>query len=211
MGFYAQHLFPRLMEWVMAGEEFGRLRAALLAQAQGEVLEVGIGTGLNLPYYPKAVTQIHAVDPVNLLPHVVAQRRAALSIPVLINQVTAERLPFDDGRFDSVVSTWTLCSIPDPALALREVRRVLKPQGRFLFLEHGRSDDEKIARWQDRLNPLQNVIGCGCHLNRRIDQLIVRAGLQIVNLDRFQMESVPRLGGEMYRGAAVPSMGIPEG
>lgn len=205
MGLYGRHIFPRLMEWVMTGEEFRQLRAALLAHIHGEVLELGIGTGLNLPYYPKTVTNVHAVDPVELLPRLVAQRRAALSFPVVIRHVTAEHLPYDDATFDSVLSTWTLCSIPNPVQALREIGRVLKPDGRFFFLEHGRSDDETIARWQDRLNPIQNIIGCGCHLNRHIDQLIIEAGLKIVNLERFQMKSVPRLGGEMYRGSAAPS------
>ena len=108
-------------------------------------------------------------------------------------------LPYDDRSFDCVVSTWTLCTIPDPVKALRETRRVLKPDGVFLFLEHGRSEDEKIAAWQNRLNPVQNIIGCGCNLNRKIDQIIAQAGLKIMTLDRFQMQSVPKLGGEMYR------------
>jgi ubiquinone/menaquinone biosynthesis C-methylase UbiE len=112
-------------------------------------------------------------------------------------------LPYDDRSFDCVVSTWTLCTIPDPVKALRETRRVLKPDGVFLFLEHGRSEDEKIAAWQNRLNPVQNIIGCGCNLNRKIDHIIARAGLKIMTLDRFQMQGVPKLGGEMYRGSAT--------
>jgi SAM-dependent methyltransferase len=104
---------------------------------------------------------------------------------------------------NTVVSTWSLCTIPDPALSLREVGRVLKPGGRLLFLEHGRSSDRKIAAWQDRLNPLQNLIGCGCNLNRQIDRLIIESGLKIAHLDRFSMEGVPRVAGEMYRGAAA--------
>lgn len=203
MGLYSHHIFPRLMDWVMAGEEFRRLRTELLAHVHSEVLELGIGTGLNLPHYSKAITWLHAVDPANLLPKIVTERGASRSFPIRIQRVTAESLPYDDRSFDFVVSTWTLCTIPDPVKALREVSRVLKPEGIFLFLEHGRSDDQKIAIWQDRLNPIQNVIGCGCNLNRRIDQLIEQAGLRIMNLDRFQMQSVPRLGGEMYRGRAT--------
>jgi ubiquinone/menaquinone biosynthesis C-methylase UbiE len=106
------------------------------------------------------------------------------------------------------VSTWTLCTVQDPVKALREIRRVLKGDGRFLFLEHGRSDDPRIAVWQDRLNPIQNIIGCGCNLNRRIDRLIEQSGLQVVRLDRFQMAQVPRIGGEMYRGQAIPKVAI---
>ena len=203
MGLYSHHIFPRLMDWVVAGEEFRQLRSELLAHVHGNVLELGIGTGLNLPHYPKTVTWLHAVDPANILPKIVTERSANQSFPIRIQHVTAETLPFEDRSFDYVVSTWTLCTIPDPVKALREVRRVLKPEGRFLFLEHGRSEDAKIAAWQDRLNPIQNIIGCGCNLNRKIDHIIAQAGLKIITLDRFQMQSVPRLGGEMYRGTAT--------
>jgi len=202
MGLYSRLIFPRLMEWVMAGDPFTRLRGGLLAQVQGDVLELGIGTGLNLPHYPRTVTRLDAVDPARMLPRLVAARSASPPFPVRIQQVTAETLPFHDRSFDFIVSTWTLCSIQHPLAALREVRRVLKPQGRLLFLEHGRSEDRRIAAWQDRLNPIQNIIGCGCNLNRPIDQLIAQAGLTITRLDRFQMERVPRLAGEMYRGTA---------
>jgi ubiquinone/menaquinone biosynthesis C-methylase UbiE len=205
MGLYRHHIFPRLMDWVMAGEEFRHLRTGLLAQVHGEVLELGIGTGLNLPHYPKTVTRLHAVDPADLLPKIVTERSAGQSFPIRIQHVTAESLPYDDRSFDFAVSTWTLCTIPDPVKALREVRRVLKPDGMFLFLEHGRSENEKVAAWQDRLNPVQKIIGCGCNLNRKIDQLIAQAGLKIMTLDRFQIQRVPRLGGEMYQGTATRS------
>lgn len=203
MGFYCDHIFPRLMEWVMAGEEFLRLRSELLASVHGEILELGIGTGLNLPHYPETVTGLHAVDPAQFLPKTVAARSACLSFPVHFERQTAEALPHADRRFDYVISTWTLCTIPNPVLALQEVGRVLKPGGKFLFMEHGRSDDQKIAAWQDRLNPIQNVIGCGCNLNRQIDRLITQSSLMITHLNRFSMQSVPRLAGEMYQGAAV--------
>ncbi len=203
MGFYCDHIFPRLMEWVMARGEFHDLRAAILASTHGAVLELGIGTGLNLPHYPETITELHAIDPARLLPKTVLSRIAKRSFPIRIEQGTAEALPHPDHRFDCVVSTWTLCTITNPVRALQEVGRVLKPGGTLLFLEHGRSDDQQIALWQDRLNPIQNVIGCGCNLNRRIDHLITRAGLNITNLDRFAMKEVPRLGGEMYRGTAT--------
>ena len=203
MGFYCDHIFPRLMEWVMAGDEFLRLRSELLASAHGEVLELGIGTGLNLLHYPETVTGLHAVDPAQFLPKTVAARSARLSFPVHIQRGTAETLTHADRRFDYVISTWTFCTIPDPVLALQEIGRVLKPGGKFLFMEHGRSDDQKIAAWQDRLNPIQNVIGCGCNLNRQIDRLITQSGLTIAHLDRFSMQGVPRLAGEMYQGTAT--------
>ena len=203
MGFYCEHIFPRLMEWVMAGEEFHRLRRELLAPIHGEVLELGIGTGLNLPHYPNTIAELHAIDPVQLLPKLIAMRSAQAPFSVHFQRQTAEALPHADRHFDFVVSTWTLCTIPDPVRALQEVGRVLKPGGRFLFLEHGRSDDRTIAAWQDRLNPIQNVLGCGCNLNRQIDRLITQSGLTIAQLDRFSMRNVPRLAGEMYRGAAT--------
>lgn len=203
VGFYAEQIFPRLMDWIMGGEEFQNERRRLLAQAQGTVLEIGLGTGLNLPHYPKALSWLHAVDPANLLPERVVQRSAEATFPIQIKHVSAETLPYEDVSFDCVVSTWTLCTIPDPVKALHEVRRVLKPDGMFLFLEHGRSDDEKIAKWQDRLNSIQRIIACGCNLNRPIDRLITKAGLTINTLDRFLMQGMPRLGAEMYRGVAA--------
>ncbi len=203
MALYRDHIFPRLMDWVMSGEQFQRERRALLQSVGGTVLEIGFGTGLNVPHYPGSLSWLHAVDPAPLLPERVARRSAEASFPIQLKHVSAEQLPFENRSFDYVVSTWTLCTIPDPVKALREVRRVLKSDGRFLFLEHGRSEDPKIARWQDWLNPIQRVVGCGCNLNRPIDRLIAEAGLRIASLDRFLMEGVPRLGGEMYRGAAT--------
>jgi ubiquinone/menaquinone biosynthesis C-methylase UbiE len=211
MGLYGNHIFPRFMEWVMAGEEFRSLRKELLAPLYGEVLELGIGTGLNLPHYPKTLTWLHAVDPADLLPTLVKERGASQSFPIHIQHIAAESLPYENQSFDFVVSTWTLCTIPDPVRALREIGRVLKLGGIFQFLEHSRSDDQMIAKWQDRLKPIQRMIGCGCNLNRRIDQLIQQAGLKIMTLDRFRMESIPRLGGEMYRGMATTLLSNPNG
>lgn len=205
MGLYTSQIFPRFMDWVMAGEEFRHLRTGLLAQVHGEALELGIGTGLNLLHYPKTIAGLHAVDPANLLPKIVTERSIGRPFPIRIQHISAESLPYDDRSFDVVVSTWTLCTIPDPVKALQEVGRVLKPDGAFLFLEHGRSEDEKVATWQDRLNPIQNIVGCGCNLNRKIDRLIEQASLKITILDRFQMQGVPRLGGAMYKGTATRS------
>jgi len=190
------------MDWVLRGERFQTERRLLLTPVHGVVLEIGFGTGLNLPHYPTTVTALHTVDPAPLLPDRVAVRVAQASFPVHIQHVSAERLPYDDASFDYAVSTFTLCTIPDPARALRDIRRVLKPDGHFLFLEHGRSDDPLIARWQDRLNPLQHGLACGCNLNRRIDRLVLNAGLRLEQLDRYCLPGVPRVGGEMYRGTA---------
>ena len=203
MGLYGCHVFPHLMDWTMSSSRLDPERRQLLAGATGQVLEIGFGTGLNIPYYPESVTSLTAVEPANLLPAKVEQRMADARMRIHLVRLSAEKLPFDDRQFDSAVSTWTLCTIADPVAALREVRRVLKPGGRLLFLEHGRSDAPDTAVWQDRLNPLQRIVGCGCSINRRIDELVKAAGLQIERLDRYQMEGVPRIWGEMFRGSAL--------
>ena len=203
MGFYADHVFPHLMDWTLGTRRFQEQREQALASAQGHVLEIGFGTGLNLPHYPQAVTSLTALDPATLLPKKVARRISRGSLPVKLVRLSAETLPFEDGRFDCAVSTWTLCTIPNPVAALREVRRVLKPSGTYVFLEHGRSDDAWVAKWQDFFNPIQRVIACGCNLNRPIDALISQGGLKIDRLDRFLLPGVPRIVGEMYRGLAV--------
>ena len=205
MGFYADHVFPHLMDWILGTRRFQEQRELALASAHGHVLEIGFGTGLNLPHYPHAVTSLTALDPATLLPKKVARRISRGSLPVELVRLSAETLPFEDGRFDCAVSTWTLCTIPEPVAALREVRRVLKPGGKYLFLEHGRSDDARVAKWQDSFNPVQRVIGCGCNLNRPIDALVAQAGLRIEKLDRYAMPGVPRIAGEMYRGVAIPA------
>ena len=193
------------MDWTLGTRRFQEQRELALASAQGNVLEIGFGTGLNLPHYPHAVTSLTALDPATLLPKTVARRISRGSLPVELVRLSAETLPFEDGRFDCAVSTWTLCTIPDPIAALREVRRVLKPGGTYVFLEHGRSDAAGVAKWQDFFNPIQRVIACGCNLNRPIDALINQGGLKIDRLDRFLLRGVPRIAGEMYRGVARPS------
>jgi ubiquinone/menaquinone biosynthesis C-methylase UbiE len=204
MGFYAKYLFPHLMDWAMGTQKFQDQRREALKTLYGEVLEIGFGTGLNLPHYPPTVAKVVALEPASLLPSTVDKRMAGAPIPVELVRASAERLPFEDHHFDCVVSTWTLCTIPDVAAALREIRRVLKPVGHYVFLEHGRSDSPRIAKWQDRLNPLQQRIGVGCNMNRAIDRLIAEAGLRLPHLDRFVMPGIPRLFGEMYRGTALP-------
>lgn len=203
-GFYAEQIFPRFMDWVMRGPRFQDERTRALHQLHGSVLEIGFGTGLNLPHYPKAVTWLTAVEPHNLLPHAVTQRSVEAPMPIEVVRVTAERLPFEDGSFDCALSTWTLCTIPDVRAALREIRRVLKADGTLVFLEHGRSDDPRLARWQDLLNPLQRLVACGCNFNRAIDSLIAESGFKVTRLDRYTMRGVPRIGAEMYRGTASP-------
>ena len=205
MGFYAKYIFPRVLDWSAGAPEFGEYRRRALEPARGETLEIGFGTGLNLPYYPQAVTRLTAIDPESMLEDRVEKRIAACRIPVTRMRLDAQgRLPFEDHAFDTVVTTLTLCSIPDTAAALSEIRRALKPEGRFVFFEHGRSDDPKVARRQDRFNPIQKIIGAGCNMNRKIDALVENAGFEIMTLDRFLLPSAPRILAEMYRGVARP-------
>ena len=196
-------IFGHFLDWAMSSRPIASQRPAALKDARGEVLEIGFGTGLNLPYYPHGISALTAVDPERLLPRRVADRIAAASFPIKQVALSAERLPLDDDSFDCAISTFTLCTIPDATAAIREVRRVLKPGGTFLFLEHGLNDDPSVAKWQRRLNPIQRVIGHGCNLDRRIDSLIADAGLTIVHLDRFLIPEMPRTHGTMYRGSAI--------
>jgi SAM-dependent methyltransferase len=203
-GIYRKFLFPRLLERSIGGGDAAKERAKVLEAAYGEVLEVGFGTGLNLPHYPRSVARLVAIDPEEMLPRKVSGRVAAAAFPVEVVRHGAERLPFETGRFDCVVSTWTLCTIGDPCSALREMRRVLKPSGSYLFYEHGRSADPKVARLQDWINPVWKLsgIGCGCTINRPIDSLISQAGFRIVSMDR-NVAGRPRIMLEMYRGVAT--------
>jgi ubiquinone/menaquinone biosynthesis C-methylase UbiE len=205
MGIYSTHILPRLIDFVLGRREPMEYRRRALQAACGEVLEIGFGTGLNLSCYPGTVARLTVVDPAKVLPRRVARRIAALAFPVETDFVDAGQLPFDSARFDTVVSTWTLCTIPDVAAALVEARRVLKPSGHFLFLEHGRSTDANVARRQDRWNGLQQFIGGGCNLNRPIDRLIESSGMQIAHLERFLMPNSPRVAAEHYMGWATPA------
>jgi len=203
MHLYRDVIFPRLLDLMMSQRRLMECRRAALAEASGDVLEIGFGTGLNLSCYPTGVSRLTVVDPARHLPAKVEKRIRQVDFPVERAYLDAARLPFDGGRFETVVSTWTLCTIPDVEQALREVVRVLAPGGKFIFLEHGRSADEQIARRQDRWNPVQKVVGCGCHLNRPIDRLIESAGLGIERLDRFTMPGTPAILAAHYTGIAL--------
>lgn len=206
VGIYSKYIFPRLLDWSLGAPEMGKYRRRALEGARGRTLEIGFGTGLNLPWYPEGVTELVVFDSENMLPELVEERISRSAIPVTRLRLDASgRLPFDDRSFDSVVTTFTLCSIGDLAAALSEVHRVLKPSGGLHFLEHGRSDDRGVARWQDRLNPLQKIVGVGCNMNRPIDRLIREAGFGFTSLERFLMPKTPRLLAEMYQGIAHPT------
>jgi len=201
---YSKRIFPWLLDRLLGNAAIGLLRSESLLTAAGRTIEIGFGTGLNLPHFPPTVTSLTVIDTELMLDQIVSARIAASPIPVTRMRLDAQnRLPFPDQSFDCAVTTFTLCSIGDVAAALAEVRRVLSPGGSFIFLEHGRSNLRQITVWQDRLNPIQKVIGVGCNMNRQIDQIIEDAGFHITRLDRFQLPRTPRLLGEIYRGVAI--------
>jgi ubiquinone/menaquinone biosynthesis C-methylase UbiE len=201
MGFYSRVIFPRAVEWAMSRPDIGELRGRALAGATGEVLEIGFGTGLNLPHYPGTVRRLTTID-VNPGMNALAERRVrASTIEVEHRVLNSEQLPMADASFDSVVSTWTLCSIADLESALAEIRRVLRPGGRFLFVEHGLSRDPGVARWQQRLNGLQRLVGDGCNLNRDMRRLIGER-FELTEMDEFYMQKAPRTHGYTYLGMA---------
>jgi SAM-dependent methyltransferase len=191
---WAQDFAMRLMD---------DLRLETIAAARGDVLEIGFGTGRNLPHYPGEVRSVWGVDPlVTQGVGRVERRLEEASFPVERAALRADgELPFDAGRFDCVVTTWTLCSISDAHAALAQMHRVLKPGGLYLFIEHGRSRNERTVRWQDRLNPLWQRWTDGCNINRPIDELVERAGFELASLKEFKGKG-PRLISHLYRGVA---------
>ncbi|GAB4373616.1 MAG: class I SAM-dependent methyltransferase [Elainellaceae cyanobacterium] len=202
MGFYSQKLFPYLLDWAMSDSAFGQYRQELLADAKGDVLEIGFGTGLNLSYYPDQIQQLVAIDANPGMNSLARKRVQASSLTVDHRVLNGEQLPLADHAFDTVVSTWTLCSIAKVEQALQEIYRVLKPGGKFLFIEHGLSPDPGVQAWQNRLNPIQNVIADGCHLNRNIGQL-VKAHFDTVTLEEFYAKNTLKIAGYFYKGRAT--------
>lgn len=205
MGFYSRIIFPRVVDFVMSNDEMREARTAVLADVTGDVFEIGFGTGLNLRHYPPSIAKITTAD-VNPAMGRRAQRRIEKSgIEVDCRTLDAESLPFDDASFDSVVCTWTLCSIKEPMKALGELRRILRPRGKFFFVEHGLADDPKIQRIQNRLTPWWKHIGDGCHLNRNAREMIQDARFSFEKLDTYYMEKAPKFAGYMYQGVATKS------
>lgn len=203
MNWYSRVLFPFGCNAVLSSPRFHGLRRDLLSEARGEVLEIGFGTGLNLPHYPDTVSNITAVD-VNPGMHRYASQRVAES-PIAVEHHTVDgiSLPMEDESFDTAVSSWTLCSIGDVGRAVREVHRVLRPGGRFLFLEHGLADDVRVQRWQRRLNPIQRIVADGCNLDRDIRHLIEAEGFRITSLREYYLDRAPKIFGYTYHGMAT--------
>ncbi|AYF79180.1 class I SAM-dependent methyltransferase [Nocardia yunnanensis] len=203
MGIYEDRVVPRLVDLCCGTKLLNPERTRTCAGLHGRVLEIGFGSGRNVPFYPEAVKSVSAVEPADRGWQLAAERVAASSIPVERSGLDGQRLPFADDSFDSALSTWTLCTIPDVEAALAEVRRVLVPGGTFHFVEHGLAPDANIVKWQHRLNPVQKALAGGCHLNRDIPGLVEGAGFEIREIDRYYQQDGPKPWGFLSLGVAV--------
>jgi ubiquinone/menaquinone biosynthesis C-methylase UbiE len=201
MSFYQDRILPHLVHLSMRQRNLVAYRQRVIAAAEGRVVEIGVGSGLNLPLYTGRVEHVIGLDPSPRLLEMASEAKDKAAVPVELLEDSAEAIPLDDNSVDTVVTTWTLCTIPDAMRALGEMRRVLKPGGQLLFVEHGRSPDASVRRWQDRLTPMWRRVGGGCHLNRAIDELIAGSGFRIERLDTGYMVG-PKPMTFMYEGRA---------
>jgi ubiquinone/menaquinone biosynthesis C-methylase UbiE len=202
MSLYSRYVLPTLIDVAMQRDELNGLRSANIPLARGVVVEVGIGSGLNLPFYSASVTKLYGVDPSGELLARASSRAEHVRFPVEFLQQDAQRMALADGTADTIVTTWSLCSVSDPVRALGELRRVLKPGGLFIFVEHGLAPDERVRTWQNRLTPAWRRVAGGCHLNRKIDDLIRSAGFTITELHAGYIPG-PRVAAFIYDGRAT--------
>jgi len=201
MGFYDDQIVPRILNLAMGMRFIQDERKKCLAGVRGRVLEVGFGTGHNLPFYPPGIEKVTAIDPSEVSARIAKKRIEQAGFPVEYLSLKGEDIAAPDASFDSAVSTFTLCSIPDAIKALKQIYRVLKPGAEFHFVEHGRSPDAGVRQWQDRLNGIQQFICGGCNLNRDIESLVRSSGLEILSLDKSYGEA-PKFASYLYRGTA---------
>ncbi len=205
MGFYDRHVLPHLINLACGAKPIRYQRRKIVPQAEGRVLEIGIGSGLNLPFYdPTRVEKLWGLEPAAEIRRMAEKAAVGLPFDVEFIGLPGEAIPLDDCSVDTVVTTYTLCTIPDAVAALREMRRVLKPGGRLLFAEHGRAPDESVCRWQDRLTPMWRRIGGGCHLNRDMPDLLRQGGFSVDRLETMYIPG-PRPMSFNYWGAATPA------
>jgi len=202
MGLYSRYVLPKLIDTACSQPPMQALRERYVSRADGRVLEIGIGSGLNLPHYSDCVTSITGLDPAAELTVMARQRAESANAPVDLLQVSGEEIPADDRSYDTLVCTWTLCSIPNVYRALQEMHRVLKPGGSFYFVEHGLAPEPGVQGWQRRLEPMWKKIGGGCHLTRKADELIANAGFVVGELDSGYQPG-PRFAAFMTHGVAV--------
>jgi ubiquinone/menaquinone biosynthesis C-methylase UbiE len=205
MGVYSEKVLPRILDIACDSKESHPQRRRVCEGLAGHVVEIGFGSGLNVPFYPPAVTQVTAVEPADVGWRLAGKRLRETRVPVHRAGLDAGSLPFPDDRFDAALSTWTMCTIPDIAAALRELRRVLKPEGTLHFVEHGLAPDAGVRRWQHRLEPLQKRLFGGCHLTRSIVELLRDGGFAISELDVYYEQGTPKPLGANSLGVARPS------
>jgi len=205
MGFYDDRVLPHLINVVMNTKQTREIRSRVCAGLEGDVLEIGFGTGHNLPFLPAGVTRLLVVEPSGRSVEIARSRIDAAHTNVEVIGLDGQRLPVDDQSVDAVLCTWSLCTIPDAVASVREARRVLRPGGRLHFVEHGRAPDAGVRRWQNRLNPIQQRLAGGCNLNRDIAGIIETGGMMITSLDRYYGRGEPKTFGALYEGVATPA------
>lgn len=205
MGVYSEQVLPRMINVACGLKAAQPLRQRACAGLHGDIVEIGFGSGHNVPFYPGAVTSVAAVEPADLGWKLAGKRLAAATTPIHRSGLDGQRLPLADDSCDAALTTWSLCTIPDATAALLEVRRVLKPGGTLHFVEHGLAPDAGVQRWQHRLEPVQKRVFGGCHLTRRIPDLIRGAGFAITELDVFYEEGAPKVFAAASLGVAVPA------
>jgi ubiquinone/menaquinone biosynthesis C-methylase UbiE len=203
MGIYGEHVLPRIVNLACGMKTNEPLRRRVCEELEGDVVEIGFGSGLNVPFYPDRVKRVAAVEPADLGWKLAEKRVSETSIPVERSGLDGQSLPFPDNSYDTALSTWTLCTIPDVATALGEVRRVLKPGGTLHFVEHGLAPDESVRRWQRRLEPIQKRAFGGCHLTRPVVEMLKGAGFTITELDEFYEDGAPKFLAADSLGSAV--------